>query len=188
MNIQKLSISPKEDIFYSLVTKDSKSGFFSNDRLLILNARDKELSYLSKIPQGSIPFYSQAEVRSVKHKSKVSRQAIKSNQVKQFKCASVSGKVSTFQVEFKKGSEDEKWFLVAGNSKTMNECVELINKVLVMEQPRPKTPEKLIEQNIQISETLPKVPSQKMYRPLTETNKLQSDAPAQIYPNQSRRP
>jgi hypothetical protein len=41
MNIQKLSVSPKEDIFYSLVTKDSKTGFFSNDRLLILNGKDK---------------------------------------------------------------------------------------------------------------------------------------------------
>jgi hypothetical protein len=72
--------------------------------------------------------------------------------------------------------------------------VELINKVLVLDEPRPKTPEKEVpkpvEQNIQISETLPKVPSQRQYRPLAESNKLLSDNPAQSPPftNEPSRP
>ncbi len=49
MNIQQLSISPKHTLYYSLITKDSKSGFFSNERLLVLNDKDKELFY-AKIP------------------------------------------------------------------------------------------------------------------------------------------
>jgi hypothetical protein len=51
----------------------------------------------------------------------------------------------------------------------MNEWVELINKVLVFDEPKQKTPEKkeeIQEQNIQISEDLPKVPSQKTYFPM----------------------
>jgi hypothetical protein len=120
MNIQKLSISNKEEIYYGLVSKDSKTGFFSNDRLLILNSKDKELSYVSKIPEGLIPFLTEAEVKSIKHKSKITREAIKTNQITQFKSTTVPGKLSTFQVEFKKGSEEEKWQLVTGNNKTMN--------------------------------------------------------------------
>jgi hypothetical protein len=73
MNIQKLSISPKDEICYSLVTKDSKTGFFSNDRLLILNTKDKELFYVSKLPEGLIPFLTESEVKSLKSKSKVTR-------------------------------------------------------------------------------------------------------------------
>jgi hypothetical protein len=98
MSIQKLSISSKEDIYYSLVTKDSKSGFFSNDRLLILNSRDKELFYLSKIPEGRIPFINEAEVNSLKFKSKITRENIKSNQASQFKCAHIPGRISAFQI------------------------------------------------------------------------------------------
>lgn len=41
MNIQTLSLSPQQHIYYSLVTKDSKTGLFSNDRLLLLNTRTK---------------------------------------------------------------------------------------------------------------------------------------------------
>lgn len=77
MSVQKLSLSKREDIYYGVVTKDSKTGLFSNDRLLILNAKDKELSYISKLPEGLIPFFNEVEVKSLKHKSKVTRDAIK---------------------------------------------------------------------------------------------------------------
>lgn len=36
MAVQKLTVSSKDSVFYGLVSKDSKSGFFSNDRLLVL--------------------------------------------------------------------------------------------------------------------------------------------------------
>lgn len=49
-NIQKLNISSKHTLYYCIVTKDSKTGFFSNDRLLILNTKEKSLSYISKLP------------------------------------------------------------------------------------------------------------------------------------------
>jgi hypothetical protein len=77
MGISKLSLSKKDDIYYGMVTKDSKTGLFSNDRLLVLNTKDKELSYISKLPEGLIPFFNEAEVKSLKHKSKVTRDAIK---------------------------------------------------------------------------------------------------------------
>lgn len=67
----------KEDIYYGLVSKDSKTGLFSNERLLVLNTKDKELSYISKLPEGLIPFFSEAEVKSLKYKTKVTRDAIK---------------------------------------------------------------------------------------------------------------
>jgi hypothetical protein len=40
-NLQKLTITPQESIYYSIVTKDSKTGFFSNDRLLLLATRQR---------------------------------------------------------------------------------------------------------------------------------------------------
>ncbi len=72
MNISQLSISPKHTIYYSLITKDSKSGFFSNERMLVLNSKEKELFY-TKIPEGLIPFLNEDEVKSLKSKVKVSR-------------------------------------------------------------------------------------------------------------------
>jgi hypothetical protein len=76
---------------------------------------------------------------------------------------------------------------LAGNSKTMNDWVELINKVLVLDEPKPKTPEKVEvpkpqEQNIQISETLPKVPSQRLTRPIGDSKTMLNEIPVQQYP------
>lgn len=78
MGISKLPVSKKDEIYYGVVSKDSKTGLFSNDRLLVLNSKDKELSYISKLPEGLIPFFNETEVKSLKHKSKVTRDAIKS--------------------------------------------------------------------------------------------------------------
>ena len=85
-----------------------------------------------------------------------------------FRCAPAPGKISTFQVEFKKAGQLEQWLFTAGNSKTMHEWVELINTYLLQDEPRPKTPEKEEpKQNIQISDSLPKAPDQRLTRPLS---------------------
>lgn len=176
MAVQKLTVSSKDSVFYGLATKDSKSGFFSNDRLLVLATKEREFYYLSKPPEGLIPFLSEAEVKSVKPKLRVTREEVKNQQVTLFRCAPAPGKISTFQVEFKKAGQLEQWLFTAGNSKTMHEWVELINTYLLQDEPRPKTPEKEEpKQNIQISESLPKAPEQRLTRPLTESKPLQAD-------------
>ena len=73
MGVQKLSVNSKDSVFYGLVSKDSKSGFFSNARLLVLATKEREFYYLSKLPEGLIPFLSEAEVKSVKPKYKLTR-------------------------------------------------------------------------------------------------------------------
>lgn len=62
---QYLGINKSEFVLYNLVHKESNLGLFKNERVLILNIKDESLSYLSKIPQGLIPFYSYEEVISL---------------------------------------------------------------------------------------------------------------------------
>lgn len=45
-----------------MVDKESNTGLFNNERLLILNVRKESLLYLSKVPLGLIPFYTEEEV------------------------------------------------------------------------------------------------------------------------------
>lgn len=44
---------------YGLVDKESNSGLFKNERLLILNTKEGTLGYLSKMPENMIPFLSE---------------------------------------------------------------------------------------------------------------------------------
>jgi hypothetical protein len=59
-------INTKNNYFYNIITKESGSGFFSNERLLILNANERSLMYQSKIPQGYLPFETEAEILATK--------------------------------------------------------------------------------------------------------------------------
>jgi len=53
------------------------------------------LFYVSKIPEGLIPFYNYEEVKSLKFKTKISRENIVKAEITDFKCNNVPGKVST---------------------------------------------------------------------------------------------
>ena len=75
-NLQTLSIDDRHNVYYNLSSKISNSGWFNNDRLIILNTKSKVLGYVSKLPEYQIPFYSQEEVNCVKFKSYVSRELI----------------------------------------------------------------------------------------------------------------
>ena len=57
-NMQVLPINDKHHVYYNLSTKQSNSGWFNNDRLIILNTKNKTLGYVSKMPEYQIPFYS----------------------------------------------------------------------------------------------------------------------------------
>lgn len=94
--IQKLSLSPHHEVYYNLATKESKSGFFNNDRLIILNTKDRYLGYVSKLPEGLIPLLNENEVKSLKFKVLVRREEINNGVVKDFRCYQMPGKLSTF--------------------------------------------------------------------------------------------
>jgi hypothetical protein len=53
------------------------------------------LGYLSKVPEYMIPFYTEEEVSKLKYKAKLTREQIKSGEVKNFKCQPVNGKIAT---------------------------------------------------------------------------------------------
>ena len=48
--MQVLPINDKHNIYYNISTKQSNSGWFNNDRLIILNTKTKILGYVSKMP------------------------------------------------------------------------------------------------------------------------------------------
>ena len=52
-----------EFILYNLVEKESASGFFKNERLLVLNTREESVGYCNKVPEGLIPFEWEEEVK-----------------------------------------------------------------------------------------------------------------------------
>ena len=49
-NLQTLSIADGHHIYYNLSTKLSNSGFFNNDRLIVLDTQKNMLGYVSKLP------------------------------------------------------------------------------------------------------------------------------------------
>ena len=81
-----LRISDKEFIMYAIVEKGSNSGLFKNNRLLIFNAKNESLCYLSKVPSGIIPFLSYEEVLSQQPKEKLLRSEVFENGENRFSC------------------------------------------------------------------------------------------------------
>lgn len=51
--IKSIVQQPRDDNFiaYSIVKKVSNSGWFSNERLLVIDCANKELFYLSHVPE-----------------------------------------------------------------------------------------------------------------------------------------
>jgi hypothetical protein len=105
--LQRLTLPSKHEVCYNLVTKESKSGFFDNERLIVLNTKDRSFGYLSKLPEGLIPLLSEEEVKSLKFKALVTRTEILNGEVKEFKCQQVTGKLSTFELFYKRGNRSE---------------------------------------------------------------------------------
>lgn len=54
--LQRLQLPGLYEVYYCIGTKESNTGLFSNDRLVILNNRERSIGYISKLPPGLIPF------------------------------------------------------------------------------------------------------------------------------------
>lgn len=119
--LQKLSLAPNHEVYYNLVSKESRSTFFNNDRLILLNTKDKYFGYVSKLPEGLIPLLNEDEVKSLKFKAMVKKEEIVNKVVKSFQCHQVPGKLNTFEVFYKRGNgeENEKWHMTVGNPTLM---------------------------------------------------------------------
>jgi hypothetical protein len=76
---QYLRLTPSEFVLYNLVEKESNSGLFKNERLLVFNARQESICYLSKVPPGLIPFETEEEVALQQPKEKLSLSEIYEN-------------------------------------------------------------------------------------------------------------
>lgn len=56
--LQKFTLPNGQIVVYCLANKESGTGLFSNERLLLLHSGDKSIRYYSKLPEG-LPFTSE---------------------------------------------------------------------------------------------------------------------------------
>ncbi len=54
--------------------------------------------YLSKVPEGLIPFFTEEEVKGLTYKEKITREMVRKNTITDFKCYPIQGKISSFTI------------------------------------------------------------------------------------------
>jgi hypothetical protein len=119
----------EEFIAYSVVTKESKSGMFSNEKLLMLNSFKRQLVYFSKLPK-LLPFGSYSEMERQYFLEERPKEVIELDKVRRFMFVPAKGSLASVAVSYvnEKGERKE-WKLGMGNNSLMGEWIELVNEV-----------------------------------------------------------
>lgn len=79
-------------VVYCWANKESGSGLFSNERLILLHSGEKSIRYYSKDPD-NVPFTSLSHIPEGKAKVYIEK-------ISNFKCEACKGKTSTAKVEW----------------------------------------------------------------------------------------
>ena len=121
-SIHRQSLPDGHILLYCLANKESGTGFFSNERLLLLNSAEKSIQYYSKLPEG-LPFTPDGKVTPGKGKVIVDK-------VSEFKCEAIKGKTSTFIMEWMEEKNKVSWIYGMGSNKMMCEWIAAVNEMM----------------------------------------------------------